>query len=629
MATIATQLQEQTGAADSAAPDRGQGKGTVVLRGVTKRFEGIAAVDHVDLTVPGGSYVVLLGPSGCGKTTLLRMLGGHATIDEGEFLLDGVRTNDVPPARRDISTVFQHYGLFPHKSVRDNVEFGLKMRGLPRDARRRRAEEALAFLDLTSMADRRPRQLSGGQQQRVALARALVTEPTVLLLDEPLGDLDRLLQLRMRVELRALQRRLRITFIHVTHNQEEALAIADQIVVMQDGRIQQVGRPQDVYTRPANLFTSGFMGDNNVVPGQVSAIGDGQVWVEGDGLKLLARHDGAGVAVGQTLHASVRASSVSAEPALWSGSPRMSSSSSRSATADAGAARPGSVSRLRLAAGSAWALLLAFPIAWLLAFLIIPVVVVLVVSFFEPTLSGFNRVFTLDNYRLLADSDVFIRTLGNTVLNAVITTVVTFLLGFWVAYYLALVVPDLRRKFALFIIALAPFFTSFLIRAIAWIPMMGREGLLNTALLDLGITSQPLDFLLFSDFAVRVAMIQLYLLFMVSPIFFSLSTIEPAILESARDSGAGWWAILREILLPLARPGIVIGAVFVFVLSMGEFATVRLIGGGKTSSVGLGIQNFVTYIQFPQAAAAASILVLVTVAGVAVLFRYGRVAEGL
>ena len=314
MATIATHLQDQTEAAGAAASDRA--KGTVVLRGLTKRFDGVAAVEHVDLTVPGGSYVVLLGPSGCGKTTLLRMLGGHATIDEGEFLLDGVRTNDVPPARRDISTVFQHYGLFPHKSVRDNVEFGLKMRGLPRDARRRRADEALRFLDLTPMADRRPRQLSGGQQQRVALARALVTEPTVLLLDEPLGDLDRLLQLRMRVELRALQRRLRITFIHVTHNQEEALAIADQIVVMQDGRIQQVGRPQDVYRHPANLFTSGFMGDNNVVPGRVSAIADGQVLVEGDGLAFLARHDGAGVTVGQHLHASVRAGSVSAEPAI-------------------------------------------------------------------------------------------------------------------------------------------------------------------------------------------------------------------------------------------------------------------------------------------------------------------------
>jgi len=312
MAAVVT--REQTPAADSVAPDRG--KGTVVLRGVTKRFDGVTAVDQVDLSVPGGSYVVLLGPSGCGKTTLLRMLGGHATIDEGEFLLDGARTNDVPPARRDISTVFQHYGLFPHKTVRDNVEFGLKMRGLPRETRRRRAEEALDFLDLRSMADRRPRQLSGGQQQRVALARALVTEPTVLLLDEPLGDLDRLLQLRMRVELRALQRRLRITFIHVTHNQEEALAIADQIVVMQDGRIQQVGKPQDVYRHPANLFTSGFMGDNNVVPGQVSAIADGQVWIESDGLRLLARHDAAGIAIGQDLHASVRAGSVSAEPAI-------------------------------------------------------------------------------------------------------------------------------------------------------------------------------------------------------------------------------------------------------------------------------------------------------------------------
>jgi putative spermidine/putrescine transport system permease protein len=307
----------------------------------------------------------------------------------------------------------------------------------------------------------------------------------------------------------------------------------------------------------------------------------------------------------------------------------MSNSSSVSVEpAEAGVTRA-AVTRPRAGAGGAWALLLAFPVAWLLVFLVIPVLVVVVVSFFVPTLSGFVREFTLENYQLLAGSAVFISTLWSTVLNALITTVVTFLLGFWVAYYLALVVPDLRRKFALFIIALAPFFTSFLIRAIAWIPMMGREGLLNTALLELGIISQPLDFLLFSDFAVRVAMVQLYLLFMISPIFFSLSTIEPAILEAARDSGAGWWAILWEVLLPLARPGIVIGAVFVFVLSMGEFATVRLIGGGQTSSVGLSIQNFVTYIQFPQAAASASILVLVTIIGVVVLFRYGRVAEGL
>jgi putative spermidine/putrescine transport system ATP-binding protein len=296
------------------SPAAGEGKGTVTLRGVTKRFGETTAVDRVDLHVPGGSYVVLLGPSGCGKTTLLRMIGGHEPIDEGEFLLDGVRMNDVPPARRDISTVFQHYGLFPHKSVRDNVEFGLKMRKMPPDARRKRADEALAFLDLSSMADRKPRQLSGGQQQRVALARALVTEPTVLLLDEPLGDLDRLLQLRMRVELRALQRRLRITFIHVTHNQEEALAIADQIVVMQDGRIQQEGSPQEVYRHPANLFTSGFMGDNNVFAGEVREVVDGSVLIEGDGVTLLAHLDHGSVTAGQAIHASVRASCVVAEP---------------------------------------------------------------------------------------------------------------------------------------------------------------------------------------------------------------------------------------------------------------------------------------------------------------------------
>ena len=311
MAATATQEQEVPPLTSG-----GEGKGAVTLTGITKRFGETIAVDHVDLHVPGGSYVVLLGPSGCGKTTLLRMIGGHEPIDEGEFRLDGVLTNDVPPARRDISTVFQHYGLFPHKSVRDNVEFGLKMRKMPRDARRKRADEALAFLDLTPMAERKPRQLSGGQQQRVALARALVTEPTVLLLDEPLGDLDRLLQLRMRVELRALQRRLRITFIHVTHNQEEALAIADQIVVMQDGRIQQAGSPQEVYRHPANLFTSSFMGDNNVFSGQVLEIGRDVVSIDSDGLRLRAVPDHPGLAVGEPLYASVRASCVVAQPAI-------------------------------------------------------------------------------------------------------------------------------------------------------------------------------------------------------------------------------------------------------------------------------------------------------------------------
>lgn len=304
---VATARNERP--AEDGATTAGQ-RGTVVLQGVSKRFGATTAVDNIDLAVPGGSYVVLLGPSGCGKTTLLRLIGGHEAVDRGDILLDGVRLNDAPAAQQDISTVFQHYALFPHKSVYDNVDFGLKMRGLPPATRKQRVTEALAFMDLGGFEDRLPKQLSGGQQQRVALARALVTEPTVLLLDEPLGDLDRLLQLRMRVELRTLQRRLRITFIHVTHNQEEALAMADQIVVMQDGRIKQVGSPQTVYRHPTNLFTASFMGDNNILTGTVTAVNQDEIHVDCDGLRLRTHTTPLTVTPGQTIHASIRASSV-------------------------------------------------------------------------------------------------------------------------------------------------------------------------------------------------------------------------------------------------------------------------------------------------------------------------------
>ena len=206
---------------------------------------GTVAVDDVNLHVDHGEYVVLLGPSGCGKTTTLRMIGGHEFPTEGDIVLDGQSLVDLPPHKRPTTTVFQHFALFPHRAVLANVEFGLKMHGVAKDERRKRAFEALEMVGLTLLADRKPRALSGGQQQRVALARVLVTKPKALLLDEPLGDLDRLLQLRMRVELRNLQRQLGLMFIHVTHNQEEALSMADRIVVMNDARIQQVADPAD------------------------------------------------------------------------------------------------------------------------------------------------------------------------------------------------------------------------------------------------------------------------------------------------------------------------------------------------------------------------------------------------
>src|SRR6185436_7270915 len=253
--------------AASAAPSAPNGSGLDLI-GLTKVFPGgTVAVDDVNLHVDHGEYVVLLGPSGCGKTTTLRMIGGHEFPSEGDIVLDGQSLVDLPPHKRPTTTVFQHFALFPHRSVLDNVAFGLKMEGMGKSDRRARALEALDMVGLTELRDRKPAALSGGQQQRVALARVLVTKPKALLLDEPLGDLDRLLQLRMRVELRNLQRQLGLMFIHVTHNQEEALSMADRIVVMNEARIQQIAR---------------FMGDNNIISGTVTRSDDGRVVVEDD-----------------------------------------------------------------------------------------------------------------------------------------------------------------------------------------------------------------------------------------------------------------------------------------------------------------------------------------------------------
>jgi ABC-type Fe3+/spermidine/putrescine transport system ATPase subunit len=250
----------------------------LVLKDVYRVFPGdIVAVSNVNLEIDNGEYVVFLGPSGCGKTTTLRMIGGHDDPSSGTISIDGEVLNGITPAKRPITTVFQHFALFPHRSVLDNVGFGLKMQGVDKAEREAQAKAAIDLVGLSKMMDRKPRELSSGQQQRVALARVLVTRPKAILLDEPLGDLDRLLQLKMRVELRALQRELGITFIHVTHNQEEALSMADRIVVMGDAVIQQVGTPTELARHPRNEFVASFMGDNNVLKGKVESTSGGNV----------------------------------------------------------------------------------------------------------------------------------------------------------------------------------------------------------------------------------------------------------------------------------------------------------------------------------------------------------------
>jgi spermidine/putrescine transport system ATP-binding protein len=247
---------------------------SVELKSVTKRFGELVAVDRLSLEFAAGEFFTLLGPSGCGKTTTLRMIAGFEQPSEGEIRIDGADVASLPPHRRPTNTVFQSYALFPHLSVADNVAFGLKRKGVPKAQIAERVAAELERVGLAREGGRRPSQLSGGQQQRVALARALVNLPKVLLLDEPLGALDLKLRKGLQIELKRIQREVGITFVYVTHDQEEALTMSDRIAVMDKGRVEQVGDPEDVYERPSTAFVAGFIGVSNLIPGVVASAGE-------------------------------------------------------------------------------------------------------------------------------------------------------------------------------------------------------------------------------------------------------------------------------------------------------------------------------------------------------------------
>ena len=247
----------------------------VRLEEVVKEFGDTRAVDGISLEIPRGSFFALLGPSGCGKTTTLRMIGGFEEATSGRIFLGDRDVVGLPPYKRDVNTVFQSYALFPHMTIADNVAFGLERRKIGKAEITTRVAEILELVDLAGRADRKPRQLSGGQQQRVALARAIVCNPRVLLLDEPLGALDLKLRKQMQLELKRIQHEVGITFVHVTHDQEEAMTMADTIAVMNQGRIEQLGSPSELYERPRTAFVAGFLGKSNLLEGTVA--GDGRI----------------------------------------------------------------------------------------------------------------------------------------------------------------------------------------------------------------------------------------------------------------------------------------------------------------------------------------------------------------
>lgn len=278
----------------------------IELQGLWKTYGSFSAVKGIDLTVGNGEFCTVLGPSGSGKTTALMMIAGFVLPTKGRIVIAGRDLTRAPPQKRDLGVVFQNYALFPHMTVRDNVAFPLEMRGMSKDDIRSRTDRILKLVELSDFADRMPRQLSGGQQQRVALARALVFEPSVLLMDEPLGALDKQLRAHLQLELKRLQRRLNVTVVYVTHDQEEALTMADRIVIMRDGRIEQNGTPQEIYEKPRTTFVATFIGDTNLLPGTLIQVNSGVALVEQPTGRRILSPVGEKIELGDKVTASIR-----------------------------------------------------------------------------------------------------------------------------------------------------------------------------------------------------------------------------------------------------------------------------------------------------------------------------------
>ena len=278
----------------------------IKLRNISKKFGNVSAVENLSLDIRQGEFLFFLGPSGSGKTTVLRMIGGYEEASSGSIEIAGREVTELSVHKRDIGMVFQNYALFPHKTVMENIVFGLKMRKVSKAEQKNLGQEVIDLVGLVGLADRYPRQLSGGQQQRVALARAIVYRPSVLLLDEPLANLDRKMRDNMRIELKKLQEKIGITTIFVTHDQEEALAMADRIAVMQDGRLMQIGTPDELYNKPKNSFVATFIGDTNFFKGTLSEVSKDFSKLVIKGMGELIIHTGNGYKVGQEMGVSIR-----------------------------------------------------------------------------------------------------------------------------------------------------------------------------------------------------------------------------------------------------------------------------------------------------------------------------------
>ncbi len=590
----------------------------IELRATRRAFGSVIALDSVSLTIAPGEFFALLGPSGSGKTTCLRLIAGFDQPDSGTILLDGEDVTNTPPFARNVNTVFQDYALFPHMTVAENVAYGLRVRGI---AAAGRAQQAAAMLDLVQLGEfgaRRPHQLSGGQRQRVALARALINRPKVLLLDEPLGALDLKLREEMQSELKGLQQRLGITFVFVTHDQGEALSMADRVAVFSQGRVEQLDTPRELYNRPQTAFVASFVGSANVVGRDAAQVltGSGHAFaIRPELIELLAaRRAGAGRVRPVQRRSRQRPLSRREQPAAREGGRAHDPGRGvvrvhrrRCPGADDGRACAACLAaRIRRPAAGLtmtgraefslqgrrafyFALLLAPPLLWLGIVYLGSLFTLLLQSFYaiDEFTARIVPEFTLATYRQLLTRPAHVDIILRTLLMAVAVTMAAAVIAFPVALYMARYAGP-RTKALFYVGVMLPMWTSYLVKVYAWRLILAKQGIASWGFEHLGLMG-ALDkalavpvvggpSLASSYIGMFVVFVYMWLPFMILPLAAALERVPASLLQASADLGARPGQTFRNVVLPLALPGLAAGSIFTFSLTLGDYIIPSVVG---------------------------------------------------